>query len=356
MMKKVNNKFLMALIYISASVLMVSCAGGGKPGKHHKSILTPSASGNPYEVMVVAEDNVWEGKCGRTLLDVLETPVPMLPQDEPTFHVSHITSANYNRVTHLFRNIIILQQNDHYTKPKMSVERNVFAEPQLIMTIQGPDLKELTEYVASSGKLIIQYISAEELNRYATDLEDKYNKPFYDKVKEMFGCEMHIPADIKKMKVGEDFIWASNDGLTTVQSICIYSYPYVSAKVFSKHSYIAIRDMFMKANIPGELDNQWMETNPDYVQLKDINSQGMYIQEARGLWQMKDDAMGGPFVAHSAVDTINGRIVVVEAFVYAPHKMKRSIIRRLEAALYTLRLPDALAAEQQENNKSETKE
>jgi hypothetical protein len=54
---------------------------------------------------------------------------------------------------------------------------------------------------------------------------------------------------------------------------------------------------------------------------------------------MENDAMGGPFVAHSVVDTINNRVIVVEGFVYAPEKMKRSMIRRLEAALYTLKVP-----------------
>ena len=50
--------------------------------------------------------------------------------------------------------------------------------------------------------------------------------------------------------------------------------------------------------------------------------------------------MGGPFVSHSRVDTETNRVVVVEGFVYAPEKMKRGLIRRLEGALYTLQLPD----------------
>ena len=33
------------------------------------------------------------------------------------------------------------------------------------------------------------------------------------------------------------------------------------------------------------------------------------------------------------------RVVVAEAFVYAPEKKKRDLIRRLEASLYTLELP-----------------
>jgi hypothetical protein len=54
---------------------------------------------------------------------------------------------------------------------------------------------------------------------------------------------------------------------------------------------------------------------------------------------MSKDAMGGPFISHSRIDSINNRVIVVEAFVYAPSKMKRSILRRLEASLYTLKMP-----------------
>ena len=49
--------------------------------------------------------------------------------------------------------------------------------------------------------------------------------------------------------------------------------------------------------------------------------------------------MGGPFVSHSRVDEANGRVVVAEAFVYAPETLKRDLMRRMEAALYTLQLP-----------------
>ena len=39
------------------------------------------------------------------------------------------------------------------------------------------------------------------------------------------------------------------------------------------------------------------------------------------------------------VDRANARVIVVETFVYNPGKMKRDQMRRLNAALYTLKLP-----------------
>ena len=95
----------------------------------------------------------------------------------------------------------------------------------------------------------------------------------------------------------------------------------------------------MRANIPGEHPGSHMATNHEFCDVTNMDIQGHYVQEARGLWEMTGEAMGGPFVAHSQVDTVNNRVIVVEGFVYAPDKMKRTMLRRLEAALYTLRLP-----------------
>lgn len=332
------------LIFVLSALLLLSTAcdiGPQRPArKHRKPLLVPSSSGNPYEVMVVAEDSLWEGYSGRALKAVLGRSIPMLPQQESVFHVSHVTERHYDRITNLFRNIIILKIDPYRVEPKIQIERNVHSYPQLIMTISGASDRMLSPYITEQSNFLVRYFTAEEINREATRLEDEYNLKFNEKVKEMFGCEMYIPADIRKMKVGKDFIWASDDGLSSIQNICIYSYPYFTERVFSgRNVYMALRDSFMRANIPGEHPGSVMTTNHEFCDVVNMDIQGHYVQEARGLWEMTGEAMGGPFVAHSQVDTVNHRVIVVEGFVYAPDKMKRTMLRRLEAALYTLRLP-----------------
>ena len=106
-------KYLMMLL---AAMLMVfaSCdnsndKGGKKPPvhkkRHSKSILTPTSSGNPYEVMVVCSDSSFAGYVGQALKEVLNRPIPMLPQDEPSFHVSHVTERHYDRITKFTKHI-----------------------------------------------------------------------------------------------------------------------------------------------------------------------------------------------------------------------------------------------------------
>jgi hypothetical protein len=46
--------------------------------------------------------------------------------------------------------------------------------------------------------------------------------------------------------------------------------------------------------------------------------------------------MGGPFVCHSRLDKKRGRIIVAEAFLYAPDREKEVVLQRLEEALQTL--------------------
>ena len=332
-------KFRVIAILLSIICVFSACNDSPTTGRRHKrsgSLLTPASSGNPYEVMVVADDSVWNGYAGKALQTILDKPLRGLPQDEPQFHKSHITEKHYDRVTNLFRNIFRIEIGKEYTQAKMVVEKDVHSTPQLIITLHAPNQVEASVYITEHTKDIESLITSEEINRGANDLYFKHNIKFAKAVKEMFGCEFYIPVDIKEMKVGENFIWASDDGLSSIQNICIYSLPYVSEKMFTKKPYIALRDTIMKRNIPGAHEGMWMQTNQDFVWTRNISVNGQYAMEARGLWEMRNDAMGGPFVSHSRIDKKNGKVIVVEGFVYAPEKMKRTMIRRLEAALYTL--------------------
>lgn len=332
-------KFRLIAILLAMTCVFAACNDNPATGKRHRrsgSLLTPVSSGNPYEVMVVADDSVWNGYAGKALQTILDKPLRGLPQDEPQFHKSHITEKHYDNITNLFRNIFRIEIGKQYTQAKMVVEKDVHSTPQLIMTLHAPNQVEASIYITEHTKDIESLITSEEINREANDLYFKHNIKFAKAVKEMFGCEFYIPVDLKKMKVGDNFIWASDDGLSSIQNICIYSLPYVSEKMFMKKPYIALRDTIMKRNIPGAHEGMWMQTNPNFVWTRNISVNGQYAMEARGLWEMRNDAMGGPFVSHSRIDKKNGKVIVVEGFVFAPEKMKRTMIRRLEAALYTL--------------------
>ena len=179
------------------------------------------------------------------------------------------------------------------------------------------------------------------MNRQINLLKEKYSPVVAAKVGSIFGCDVRIPAELERYKEGKDFLWASSDNNSTNTSLnfVIYSYPYTDKNTFTKDYFVHKRDSVMKINIPGAREGQYIQTDADYVDVKDFAVKGEYAFEARGLWYMENDMMGGPFVSHARVDRPNGRVVVVEGFVFAPEKKKRDLMRKLEAALYTLNLP-----------------
>ncbi len=79
----------------------------------------------------------------------------------------------------------------------------------------------------------------------------------------------------------------------------MYSYPYEGPWTFNKAYVLAKRDSVMKVNIPGVEPRMYMATDTVCTSVKPITVKGGYAMEARGLWKMEHDAMGGPFVSHS---------------------------------------------------------
>lgn len=320
---------------LMAVVLLPGCKKGGK------SLFTPTSSGRPYEMLVVIDKAMWERESGQALFDVLDTDVPGLPQPERSFRMSNIAPQNFDKVMRIFRNIIVVDiQPEIYTQTKFKYTRDVYAAPQMIMTIQSPSEQEFAEYVSRNGQTIIDFFVKAEMNRQIQLLKEKHNEVISAKVASMFDCDVWIGRDIENYKVGENFLWASTNRGTADMNFVMYSYPYTDPNTFTKDYFVHKRDSVMQLNIPGAREGMYMSTNAEFVEVKDIMVKGEYAFEARGLWEMENDIMGGPFVSHACVDKANGRIVVVEAFIYAPEKVKRNLMRQMEASLYTLTLPN----------------
>lgn len=305
----------------------------------NKSVFTPTSSGRPYEVLVVVNADMWESPAGRALFDVLDTNVPGLPQPERSFRISNTDPKHFNQILRIFRNIIIVDISPNYTQSKMKYSRDVYAVPQMIMTIQSPDEQSFVDFVHQHSQTIVNFFTRVEMNREIELLKKKHNEMVSNYVDSIFGCDIWIPTELQSKKVGKDFFWTSTNRVNADLNFVMYAYPYVDKNTFTLNYFIHKRDSVMKINIPGEREGMYMETDSLHVSSKDISVRGDYAMEVRGLWDVKNDIMGGPFVSHARVDQVNGRVVVVEVFVFSPDKLKRDYMRKMEAALYTLKLP-----------------
>ena len=305
-----------------------------------KSLIYPMASGRPYEVLVVMDTTLWERPAGRALFDVLDTDVPGLPQSERSFHISHAEPRHFDQALRIFRNLIMVNIDPtQFTQTRIKFTRDKYAKDQIVLTFNSPDEESLRQFCVDNRQTIVDFLTKTEMNRLIKQLEKKYSKVTYDLAWQIFACRLYAPDEIKSYKKGENFFWTSNNTATGIENICMYSYEYEGPETFNKEYILHKRDSVMQVNLPGEKEGMYMQTDTLCTVVKPIMVHGGYAMETRGLWIMRNDAMGGPFVSHSRVDIESNRVVVVEGFVYAPEKMKRGLMRRLEGSLYTLQLP-----------------
>ena len=324
--------YLFPLTAFCCILLMASCT---------KEQLIPQASGRPYEVLVVLDEQTWNAPAGRALFDILDTDVPCLPQSERSFHITQIEPKDLNANFSIFRNIIQVNiDKTQYSRTGMRFVRNKYAIDQIVLTINSPSLEDFRQFCIDHKQEVIDFLTRTEMNRLIKELEQKHSKVTYDLAWQIFACHFYAPKELTAYKKGEHFLWTSNNSASGLENICMYSYPYEGPETFNKEYMVAKRDSVMKVNLPGEKPGMFMKTDTLCTLIKPIVVHNRYAMEMRGLWYMENDCMGGPFVCHFRVDTETNRVVVAEGFVYAPEKMKRGLIRRLEGSLYTLQLPE----------------
>ena len=306
-----------------------------------KEQIFPQASGRPYEVLVVLDNKTWNAPAGRALFDILDTDVPCLPQSERSFRISQIEPKDFSANFTIFRNIIQVNiDKTQFSRTGIRFMRNKFAMDQIVLTINSPSEEDLRQFCVDHKQDVIDFLTRTEMNRLIAELEKKHSKVTYDLAWQVFACRFYAPKELTSYKKGEQFLWTSNNTASGLENIVMYSYPYEGPETFNKEYMLAKRDSVMKVNLPGEKPGMYMNTDTLCSMVKPIVVHKRYAMEARGLWYMENDCMGGPFVSHSRVDTETNRVIVVEGFVYAPEKMKRGLIRRLEGSLYTLQLPE----------------
>ncbi len=342
MCKKSYRSLLLFLFSLS---FFCSCDSGSSTKKKGGE-ATARAQSAPYELLVVANKEWLKTSSGEVLMGVLKTPIEGLPQMEESFRVTSVNPAAWKGVFEGYSNTVVVDVDRKYTKPEMRVERNVTCRPQTLVRLCAPSKDDVARLADDNRNAILKLFNGRELERERTSLASHHSSVVMNKAQNMFGASINAPKEIDHTKAGKDFFWGSASAQQNRMNVCVYS---VSMRSLDVNSFIALRDSVMRVNIPGEHDDQWMETDGRFVTYytdpsADVTawyshgnkSSLRLVATAHGLWDMRHDAMGGPFVCYVFADEASQRLLIAEGFVFAPEKDKRAFIRQLEAALQSL--------------------
>jgi hypothetical protein len=106
--------------------------------------------------------------------------------------------------------------------------------------------------------------------------------------------------------------------------------------MMSRESLISHINAELERNVPGMFENTYMTIAPAVTpSIKYMRYKGRDFAEIKGLWDVHNDFMGGPFVAHAFYSKDGKDMIVLLAFVYAPRYDKRHYLRQVESILYS---------------------
>ena len=330
MMHSFAHKTTMLPLISLLLVLLSGCnRGNGKP---------PKSTGQPYEVVL-------EGDTDSIVTKILTEEVPALPQPEPLCRLIQVKKGKIHGSYLLVRTRIVV--NIPAAEFSVRLSRNENASPQTVIRISARSLQQLREKL--NPEKLRQLVDETELEHLASIIStnpSKQNREMQQLVKKNFGISMNIPAEMQASKKAKNFIWISNNASSGMKNLILMKVKSEERRagkvkgeerraeeVKSEERRVKNSDAFspqekqqidsmLRTNMPGETDSMYMI---------------IPVLSERGLWEMKGDAMGGPYVMRRICPGKGKDEIIIIGFVYAPEMKKKILIKQLEAAISTIK-------------------
>ena len=324
--------FTYLILAITAVMVLTSCSEAKR-----KKALLPNISGKAGEVIIVIDKAAWEGVVGSTLRDTLAADCPFLPQREPLYTLVNVAPSGFNNMFQIHRNIILVNINSSVVEPGVVFRQDVWAAPQCVININAADNETAVALIKDNSEKMKAFLEQSERDRVISNAKKYEELVIAPTVSEIIGGSPHFPSGYRiKMKTN-DFVWVTYEPQYTQQSILLFKYPVVKGEeMLSRENLIADINKMLEKNVPGMFENTYMTiASVATPSLKYMKYKGHEFAELRGLWDVHNDFMGGPFVAHAFYSQDGKDVIVLFSFVYAPKYDKRHYLRQVESLLYS---------------------
>ena len=326
----------------AAIIALAALAAAACNGEKTSKALLPNVSGKAGEVIVVASKTDWDGLLGNTIRENLACDCDFLPQSEPLYTLVNVTPSTFTNIFKVHRNLILYNIDPQVKTPGVVLKADLWARPQCVVTVNSIDAESANQLTIDNMPRILAYIEQAERDRVINNARRYEERSLRPAVEELTGGHLAVPSGYKLKKSTPDFIWLAYETTYVYQDLFIYKYPAThSAEEFSRENLVGYRNSMLQANVPGMFDNTYMTTStfatPRVTYMK---YKGRDFAEMRGLWEVTNDFMGGPFVSHSFYSKDGEDVIVLEAFVYAPRFDKRHYLRQVESLLYSFEWKD----------------
>jgi hypothetical protein len=343
-------------IYIFLLVAFLSSCnedvGGGMKVK-------PSALGRMNEIVVLADKELWESPVQDTFDYYFGSAYPIMPQPEPMFDIRHfnLNELDMEPLRKELRTYVLLadlsNKDSRTTKMVKSdlgearyqkallgevtstVGKDKWARGQLVIYLMGKDSDALNKVIKDSYPALSRRVNQHDEEQLRQKVYGaKTNLGLSEEISEKFGVKLDIPTRYQKAMFieEENFIWMRKDDQESVLNIIVRKFPYRNQEQLSVEAIKKRRNEYGKKYISTTEEGSYMVINDVDLPVFDYtyNIDGKYTRELRGVWEMENDFLGGPFATYAILNEEKGEIVFIDTFIYAPGKEKRNMMQELE--------------------------
>jgi len=307
---------------------MVACEDGPQ--------LKRNISGKAGEIVVIYDKSLWDTTFTKEVRSIIAPIYPALPQQEPIFDLINLSTSSFSRTFEIHRNLVFLQIMPDTVPARIVVKHDIWAAPQTVVIVNAPTGEELLALLQQEQTRFINIIEQAERDRMNTVIKRTEDKSLRDTVNKLFGGSPYFPDYYQMRKKTDNFVWIDYEIQKAQLRIFIYKYPYKDSTALQLENIIAQRNKILKQEVPGARENSYMTTTSILPPTsRNVLYNKRHFVETRGLWELENDYMAGPFVSHSFFAPDGKDIIVLEANVYYPRGKKRDFLRQVEAIIYS---------------------
>ncbi len=297
---------------------------------------------------------------GEQVREIFLKPIPGLPQPEPYFSIHRVNPFLLNSVLRSANNMVFITTFDTNTSASKKMQsyftdnsiqqiqdnpdlfyyfkQNEFAKGQEVLYLFSLSSDSLANQMRNSQSMIRNHFHEIEVERAAKKVyAGKDEVGISNSIMSKHDCYIKVPYGYEVSKDEKNFIWLRQLDPEVDKSILISYTDYVSEDAFSPESILSYRDKLVGEYIADDSVVHMVTETLEPLYTETINLNGKYAKEARGLWKLNNNTMGGPFLSYTFVDEEIGRLYYIEGYLYCPGKKKRPFIREIEAILKTFR-------------------
>ncbi len=326
------------------------------PTKASNNGYLPQSIGRIDEMILVMGENMWKGAEGDTLRKYILRDYEGLPQSEPLFDMRQVDGSQMSNTLKKVATILVIglengtdeaskmvqEQVDRYKKkstgdqvPLYLTMSDVWAAPQNVVYLMAKDRKDLKNKLKQYQEKIITQLYKMEDSKVVNNIKaGGYDPATTKKMRDKLNLRFSVPTTFLEALDTTNCVWLRMDEnrQEAVSNLFVGTIPYEAGKAppLNGETIISARDLLGKY-VKSDTKGAYMYSDtilPFQFKYEEID--GTPIFKTMGLWRMKDDFIGGPFINYAYDDPKNNRIVMLDGFVYAPKVGKRMFMRRLD--------------------------